>query len=623
MRGRTLTVQRSSTEIAPFVALTFRALITSPFVINGLHLTEKNRRGCPNLLLHLLPSRRSPDPTAIQTPAPTTNPCPPSMTADVNAQLSPPGGHAPLSYGTAGFRGPASTLHRAILRTGALAAFRSHKLQNRPVGLMITASHNPAADNGVKIVEPDGSMLTAVWESAATSFINAQQTPVDALSHLVYPSSIKPGEPRVVLGWDTRVSSPELVQLARLGAEIVGATVELFGMVTTPQLHFSLQQRDRGLPCSLEVYYETLRTAFARLTNGRRPVVEELAVDCACGVGAKAVDAVVTSLTGGKVHVVNRPEDGVLNLECGADFVQKKREMPQVYSKEVPTCRTWASLDGDADRLVMFQRADDGEKRVLLADGDRFAALVTSFLAKHMRRAQVDGLSVAVAQTAYSNGSATEFLGRMPGVKIVVAKTGVKHLEEAVRKFDVGIYWEPNGHGTVLFSDRAVDALAVAHEGTMREAVDLERRTSLSMLIAVSELANQAVGDGVADLLLVLGILSCEGMSFTNWVKLYDERCSSNLVVRVADKTVIKTMDCDRFVKEPVALREVIEKVSGAEGCRAFVRPSGTEDVVRVYAEAPVGRDDLARDMAICIGRAVFELCGGVGSLPNWQASVQ
>ena len=37
---------------------------------------------------------------------------------------------------------------------------------------MITASHNPHQDNGVKIVEPDGSMLVARWEQLAELIVN-------------------------------------------------------------------------------------------------------------------------------------------------------------------------------------------------------------------------------------------------------------------------------------------------------------------------------------------------------------------------------------------------------------------------------------------------------------------
>lgn len=31
-------------------------------------------------------------------------------------------------------------------------------------GLVVTASHNPAPDNGVKLVEPSGYMLQQSWE---------------------------------------------------------------------------------------------------------------------------------------------------------------------------------------------------------------------------------------------------------------------------------------------------------------------------------------------------------------------------------------------------------------------------------------------------------------------------
>lgn len=37
---------------------------------------------------------------------------------------------------------------------------------------MITASHNPEPDNGVKLVDPHGEMLEQSWEKWATKFAN-------------------------------------------------------------------------------------------------------------------------------------------------------------------------------------------------------------------------------------------------------------------------------------------------------------------------------------------------------------------------------------------------------------------------------------------------------------------
>ena len=40
-------------------------------------------------------------------------------------------------------------------------------------GVMITASHNPECDNGVKLVDPAGEMLELAWEELATQLANA------------------------------------------------------------------------------------------------------------------------------------------------------------------------------------------------------------------------------------------------------------------------------------------------------------------------------------------------------------------------------------------------------------------------------------------------------------------
>lgn len=37
---------------------------------------------------------------------------------------------------------------------------------------MITASHNPEHDNGVKLVDPEGEMLEQSWEVLATELAN-------------------------------------------------------------------------------------------------------------------------------------------------------------------------------------------------------------------------------------------------------------------------------------------------------------------------------------------------------------------------------------------------------------------------------------------------------------------
>lgn len=43
---------------------------------------------------------------------------------------------------------------------------------------MLTASHNPVDDNGVKVVEPFGEMMVAQWEPYATDIAAAARSSI-------------------------------------------------------------------------------------------------------------------------------------------------------------------------------------------------------------------------------------------------------------------------------------------------------------------------------------------------------------------------------------------------------------------------------------------------------------
>merc|ERR1719487_1299384 len=79
-------------------------------------------------------------------------------------------------------------------------------------------------------------------------------------------------------------------------------------------------------------------------------------------------------------------------------------------------------------------------------------------------------VKVGVVQTAYANGASTKYLTEVLGVPVTCVPTGVKHLHHAAESYDIGVYFEANGHGTVLFSPATLAkirsaAAAAAAEG--------------------------------------------------------------------------------------------------------------------------------------------------------------
>lgn len=47
-------------------------------------------------------------------------------------------------------------------------------------------------------------------------------------------------------------------------------------------------------------------------------------------------------------------------------------------------------------------------------------------------------------------------------VPVACVSTGVKHLHHEAMKYDIGIYFEANGHGTVTYSKRAKTSIKAA-----------------------------------------------------------------------------------------------------------------------------------------------------------------
>ncbi|KAL4187703.1 hypothetical protein AMTRI_Chr09g40290 [Amborella trichopoda] len=187
--------------------------------------------------------------------------------------------------------------------------------------------------------------------------------------------------------------------------------------------------------------------------------------------------------------------------------------------------RSCASLDGDADRLRLFPCPIRRIQSIDLINGDKILSLFALF--EKMGTSEYDySVKLGIVQTAYANGVSTDYLKELG--------------------MEVESNFEANGHGTILFSKKFLKWLEAKIQGL---AASSEMQAA-QRLLAASNLINQAIRDSLSGMILVEVVLCYMELSIQSWKNLY---------------------------------QDLPTKYSQG---RAFVRPSGTEDVIRVYAEA-------------------------------------
>jgi phosphoacetylglucosamine mutase len=129
-----------------------------------------------------------------------------------------------FSYGTAGFRDNSDLLDCVIFRSSLIASLRS-KCARGAIGVVITASHNPEQDNGVKFVDTQGQMLVPEWEVVAANIANSKFDDmrviiVDVISRYNLENDFKP---IIIIGRDTRPSSDRLVKVITDGLSLLNS----------------------------------------------------------------------------------------------------------------------------------------------------------------------------------------------------------------------------------------------------------------------------------------------------------------------------------------------------------------------------------------------------------------
>ncbi|OEH74041.1 phosphoacetylglucosamine mutase [Cyclospora cayetanensis] len=252
--------------------------------------------------------------------------------------------------------------------------------------------------------------------------------------------------------------------------------------------------------------------------------------------------------------------------------------------------------------------------RVIGARGDSAAYSVKAFRCRDTKIAHLESgreqandapaaalepLRVGVVQTAYANGGSTRFLENLSKtvqqweylkiqIELRCVKTGVKNLHREASQFPLSVYFEANGHGTVLSHPAELAAWGVK--------VGIYQTEAFQFLQHFVALFNPATGDALADLLGVEIARTRLSLSLSQWHLLYDEFPSITAKV-VLPRSFLSTLKPheghEMWLLEPEALQAALWDLANSTGpfCRVFVRPSGTEDVARIYAEAPHRRE--------------------------------
>ena len=340
------------------------------------------------------------------------------------------------------------------------------RTEKASAGVMISASHNPALDNGIKFFGGDGFKLDDDREHEIEALLDAAE--------------------------DT---------LPRPSAQGLGTVMEY--------------------PEGLRKYQEFLVSTGVQLEG------MHVVLDTANGAASTSARQIFADL-GAQLTVIGENPDG-LNINDGVGSTHPEHLQEKV--KEVGAAIGLA-FDGDSDRLIAVD--ENGE----IVDGDKIMYIIGSYLSSK-------GLleKNTIVTTVMSNLGFHKALDAK-GIQKEITAVGDRYVVEEMRKSGYNLGGEQSGHVVIMDYNTTGDGQLT---GVQLTKIMQETGKKLSELAAE--------------------------------VTIYPQKLVN---IRVENSMKDKAM-------EVPAIREIIEKMEAemAGNGRILVRPSGTEPLLRVMAEAP------------------------------------
>lgn len=451
------------------------------------------------------------------------------------------------SYGTAGFRLDGVDTVTVCTRA-CLMAWLFSMLYSTTMGAMVTASHNPASHNGVKIINADGNGLTPEQERMAEEIVNLSN---DDFIKRCKKEANKGNSGKILLGRDTRDNGMEIVEntiaiLNMFNTEYEGIAeyVDL-NVTTTPELHYLTKAANKGK----DQDYKDLILSMTHDINANKK--EKVYLDTANGSALSFYD--IETCEKLNMEVLDMPgkiNEKKINENCGSEYALENYTKYQTFPV--------AAFDGDADRLVILTKV--GENVVPL-DGDDLAVMMIETVFSDFKKYD---LNLGCVLSYYSNGASAEYVRNL-GYDCELVGAGVKNFIEAAKNYDVCVWFEPNGHGGICFSDKTIETIKS----------DLTASQKVKDII---ELFSCVHGDAIANLHIIRKY--CTKLQS----KINKKKCKLGKMC-IADKNMIK-ITSKYVLTSPTVLAGHMEEINKRGNVRAFVRASGTENIVRIYVES-------------------------------------